>query len=210
MSGKITLNREFSVPIFDIDLEGFEHHKQLLIEHFLSLRAGDNGADRSNQGGWHSKNDLFKSEHPSVKWLVRAILQTGAESIKQAKLLPPGNEIVMSACWVNINATGDWNAPHNHLPDEWSGAFYVDVNSKNATSVKSDKDGDIIFFNPLPLSMQYQRSATLIATPASGKMYLFPGYLLHMVAPHFDEKPRISVAFNLTLRRKSAAASSYS
>jgi len=209
MAGKITLNNEFSVPIFNIDLDGFEHHKQLLIEHFLSLRANDKGATRTNQGGWHSKDDLFKSEHPSVKWLVRTIFQAGAESVKQAKLLPPGNEIAMSACWVNINEAGDWNSPHNHLPDEWSGAFYVDVNSKNAATVKSDKDGDVIFFNPLPLSIQYQRAATMIATPTSGKMYLFPGYLLHMVAPHFDEKPRISVAFNLTLRSLSSAPSTY-
>ena len=86
---------------------------------------------------------------------------------------------------------------------QWSGAFYVDVNSKDAVLVKSEKDGDIIFFNPLPLSKQYQRAPTILATPTSGKMYLFPGYLMHMVAPHFDEKPRISVAFNLTLRPKS-------
>lgn len=203
MSGKITLNNEFAVPIFNIELDGFEHHKQLLVEHFLSLRANDKGAARTNQGGWHSNDDLFKSEHPSVKWLVRTIFQAGAESVRQAQLLPPGNDIVMSGCWVNINEAGDWNTPHNHLPDEWSGAFYVDVNSKDAVLVKSEKDGDIIFFNPLPLSKQYQRAPTILATPTSGKMYLFPGYLMHMVAPHFDEKPRISVAFNLTLRPKS-------
>ncbi len=203
MSGKISLNNEFAVPIFNIDLDGFEQHKEPLIEHFLSLRASDQGAAKTNQGGWHSNDDLFKSEHPSVKWLVRTIFQACAESVRQAQLLPPGNDIVMSGCWVNINEAGDWNSPHNHLPDEWSGAFYVDVNNKQASTVKSEKDGDIIFFNPLPLSKQYQRAPTILATPSSGKMYLFPGYLLHMVAPHFDEKPRISVAFNLTLRSKS-------
>lgn len=205
MSGKITLNNEFAVPIFNIELDGFELHQQPLIEHFLSLRANDTGAQKTNQGGWHSKDDLHQSQHPSVKWLVGRIFQAGAESVKQARLLPPGYEIVMSSCWVNINQAGDWNSPHNHLPDEWSGAFYVDVNNKNASTVKSDKDGDIIFFNPLPLNIQFQRAPTMIATPGSGKMYLFPGYLLHMVAPHFDEKPRISVAFNLALRPLASA-----
>ena len=202
MSGKIALNNEFAVPIFNIDLDGFGQHKQILIEHFLSLRDNDKGSARTNQGGWHSNDQLFKSEHPSVKWLVRTIFQAGAEGVRQAQLLPPGNDIVMSGCWVNINEAGDWNSPHNHLPDEWSGAFYVDVNTKTGANVRSDKDGDIIFFNPLPLSKQYQRAPSIVATPSSGKMFLFPGYLMHMVAPHFDEKPRISVAFNLTLKPK--------
>ncbi|MEZ5503250.1 MAG: TIGR02466 family protein [Halioglobus sp.] len=199
MSGKITLNNEFSVPIFNIQLDGFEQHKQALVDHFLGLRANDSGASKTNQGGWHSRDDLYKSGHPSVQWLVQTIFRAGAESVKQARLLPPGFEIAMSGCWVNINESGDWNSPHNHLPDEWSGACYIDVNSKSAATVKSDKDGDIIFFNPLPLSVQYQRAATIIATPASGTMYLFPGYLMHMVAPHFEARPRISVAFNLKL-----------
>jgi len=200
MAGHITLNNEFSVPIFNIDLEDFQRHQPALVEHFLSLRENDKGTNRTNQGGWHSPDTLFKSEHPSVQWLVRTIFQAGVQSVKQARLLPPGYDIVMSGCWVNINESGDWNSPHNHLPDEWSGACYIDVNSKTAAAVKSDRDGDIIFFNPLPLSVQYQRGATLIARPANGKMFLFPGYLLHMVAPHFDDKPRISVAFNFKLK----------
>lgn len=202
MSVKITLNNEFAVPIFNMDLDGFAQHQESLIDHFLTLRANDKGTNQTNQGGWHSKGDLFKSEHPSVKWLVRTIFQAGAESVKQANLLPPGKDIVMSGCWVNINESGDWNSPHNHLPDEWSGACYIDVNNKMASIVKSDKDGDIIFFNPLPLCVQYQRAPTIVATPSSGKMFLFPGYLMHMVAPHFEAKPRISVAFNFTLRPK--------
>lgn len=205
MSGKITLNNEFSVPVFNIELDEFAQHQQSLVDHFLTLRTSDKGTSRTNQGGWHSEDNLFKSEHPDVQWLVRAIFQAGAQSVRQAQLLPSGHDIVMSGCWVNINEAGDWNSPHNHLPDEWSGACYIDVNSKTATTVKSDRDGDIIFFNPLPLSVQYQRAATIIATPANGTMFLFPGYLLHMVAPHFEARPRISVAFNFKLRPVSGA-----
>jgi len=32
-----------------------------------------------------------------------------------------------------------------------------------------------------------------------GTLYLFPGYLLHMVAPHYEQDPRISMAFNFRI-----------
>ena len=200
MSGTINRNVEFGVPIFNIDLKDCEQHRQTLIDHFLTMRDNDPGSQRSNQGGWHSREDLFKSNHPSVQWLVRTIFTAGLESVKQGGLLPQGQTLAMSTCWVNINESGDWNAPHNHFPDEWSGVCYIDVNSKDPTAVKTDRDGDIIFLNPLPLGLEHQRAVSITATPQNGKLFFFPSYLVHMVAPHFEQKPRISVAFNLTLK----------
>lgn len=58
----------------------------------------------------------------------------------------------------------------------------------------------MIFFNPLPLGLQYARAPAISAKSTNGKLFFFPGYLLHMVAPHFENKPRISVAFNLRFK----------
>ena len=207
MGGKINRSMKFGVPIFDIELDGYAQHRQPLIEHFLAMREEElDDKGRSNVGGWHSRDDLlFKSNHPSVKWLVRSLAEASAQAIRQADLLPRDQDVVMSGCWVNINEAGDWNAPHLHLPDEWAGAFYLDVNNKGVSEVKSERDGDIIFFNPLPLGVQYARAPTISAKPTNGKLFFFPGYLLHMVAPHFENKPRISVAFNLKFTPRAPA-----
>ncbi|MFT4615372.1 MAG: hypothetical protein ACI9NT_002525, partial [Bacteroidia bacterium] len=162
--------------------------------------AQEQSAQKSNKGGWHSEENLFKSKHPSVQWLVRNLFIASARSVKDSDYFPDKQEIVMSGCWVNINESGDWNAPHSHLPDIWSGVCYIDVNSKTSADMKSDKDGDIVFFNPLPLWVEHNRPVVTYARPENGKVYLFPSYLLHMVAPHYDDKPRISVAFNMKFK----------
>lgn len=197
MAGTIACNYEFETPVFEIDIAGFDEHRQALVEECLALRASDANVAKSNRGGWHSEETLFKSEHPSVKWMVRNVFEASVAAVRQIGQHPPDQQMVMSGCWININEAGDWNAPHLHLPDIWSGVFYIDVNAGSAASRKSDNDGDIIFINPMPLGNKLGRPAAKSRRPANGKMFLFPSYLLHMVAPHFDTRPRISVAFNM-------------
>lgn len=204
MAGSINRTMKFGVPIFDLELADFEQHRQALIDHFLALREQEKSASKSNKGGWHSEENLFKSQHPSVQWLVRNLFIASARSVKDSEYYPENQEIVMSGCWANINEAGDWNAPHSHLPDIWSGVCYIDINDKDSPDSKSDKDGDIVFFNPLPLCVEHNRSVVTYARPENGKIFLFPSYLLHMVAPHYDDKPRISVAFNMKFQAKAA------
>jgi len=51
------------------------------------------------------------------------------------------------------------------------------------------------------LGPKYERQISFNLKPANGKLLLFPAYLIHMVAPHFDQEPRISMAFNLILEK---------
>jgi uncharacterized protein (TIGR02466 family) len=198
MAGTINHNTEFGVPIFDISLADFKQHQQLLIEHFLGMRESAQSSRKSNRGDCHSDDKLFKSEHPWVVWLVQTLFQASGERVKQGGYLPTNQDVVMSGCWANINDAGDWNSPHSHLPDIWSGVCYIDVNSKDSSVLR--RDGDIIFINPLPLSIEHNRAATKTARPKNGSLFLFRSYLLHMVAPHFDTKPRITVAFNMKFK----------
>lgn len=202
MAGKIACNMEFGLPIFEIEIPDFAQHKQALIDEFLAQRSRDGNVEKSNQGGWHSPETLFKSEHASVVWLVRKLFEASVAGVQQTGMHPADEQMVMSGCWVNINESGDWNAPHLHLPDVWSGVFYVDVNRADTSARKGENDGDIIFINPMPLGNKLGRPATKPMRPENGKLFVFPSYLLHMVAPHFDEKPRISVAFNMKFRAK--------
>lgn len=200
MAGKISCSMEFDAPIFEIEVAGFAEHQQALVDECLAMRAQDASIAKSNQGGWHSPETLFKSQHPSMVWMVRNLFEATVAAVKQIGMHPPAEQMVMSGCWANINDAGDWNAPHLHLPDVWSGVLYIDVNAQDCAQRKGDSDGDIIFVNPMPLGVKLGRPATKSRRPENGKMFLFPSYLLHMVAPHYDEKPRISVAFNMKFK----------
>ncbi len=36
--------------------------------------------------------------------------------------------------------------------------------------------------------------------PLKHQLIIFPSHLLHMVTPHFDDRPRISVSFNISIK----------
>lgn len=188
----------FGVPILDTEIPNFSSHRQALIDVFQKLRADDTpDMVRSNQGGWHSIDTLHQSTDPEIHWLTQEILRIGTHSIRRMEGDDFKGKISMTSLWVNINGAGNWNMPHSHLPNEWSGVAYISVNN-NGTK-QAARDGDLIFINPLPMGKQFKRPPSISYTPSNGKLFFFPGYLLHMVAPHHDSQDRISVAFNFKL-----------
>lgn len=190
----------FGVPIFEASLPELEQHRGEIIELLTKMRSADeSGIQRSNQRGWHSSDDLHQSQEPVMQWLTQQIYQLGSQLIRHADSLAADSPIYLGSLWANINDFGAWNAPHAHLPCEWSGCIYIDVNENPAESNSGVHDGDIMFFDPVPVGHPYRPASTVSYTPKNGTLYLFPGYLMHMVAPHYDDKPRISMAFNFRL-----------
>ena len=193
MSTNVESRWHFGIPVLDADIPKFQEHQHALIDIFLKMRSDDDpDMVRSNQGGWHSLDNLHTSKHPEIKWLTQQILTIGGQSVAHLEGSEFKGSVALTGLWVNINRPGDWNMPHSHLPNEWSGVVYISVNKNK----KNGRDGDLIFMNPMPMGKQYRRPASISYTPQDGKFFLFPGYLLHMVAPHFDKEDRISVAFN--------------
>ncbi|WP_430460791.1 TIGR02466 family protein [Thalassolituus sp. LLYu03] len=191
----------FGVPILEVQLQEVRDRAADIAQALLQLRATESGIQRSNQRGWHSADDLFNRPEPVYPWLSDVIFQIAGKLIRHAERLPDDEELLLSSLWANINDAGAWNAPHAHLPCEWSGVLYIDVNETPAESQSGIHDGDILFFDPIPVGAPYRPAATVAYTPKIGTLYVFPSYLLHMVAPHFDERPRISLAFNFRIAR---------
>jgi len=190
----------FGVPVFEAILPNFDQ-KRIEIRDFL-LRCQEknrNNMIRSNHRGWHSKDDLHQSEVESLKWLTTQIYKIGSQFIHHADKARADQPIYLSSMWGNINNYGDWNLPHNHFPCEWSGCVYIDVSKQEKVAINGVAPGDILFMDPLPLGEHYLRKPTVGHTPVNGKIFIFPGYLLHMVAPHYEQDPRISIAFNFRL-----------
>ncbi len=197
MDEQIQARWYFALPIYEKLLPEFSSRQQRLVQMLLAMRDAQPGIVRSNQGGWHSDDKLHLSGDPDVQWLMQQLLTVASVCVHEFESDRPHGEVVMTTAWANVNDAGSWNSPHMHLPADWSGVFYVSVDESGSSREGPVRDGDIMFFNPMPFGARHKRPTTVNYSPRNGLLLLFPGYLLHMVAPHNAAEPRISISFNL-------------
>ncbi len=195
--GKLEQNGHFGIPVYSIMVREFELHRQPLIDYILKLREQDQGVNRSNVRGWHSTEDLHGHDNEHTLWMSQKIQNIGLTAAKHFHGEKRPGMPQLAACWANVNDTGAWNAPHQHLPADWSGVFYLRAENESEAGKNGIADGDLLFFNPLPMGRRFDRPTTIGYRPKDGKMLIFPAYATHMVAPHFEQQPRISISFNL-------------
>jgi uncharacterized protein (TIGR02466 family) len=183
----------FAVPLFQQQLADFSRHRAALVDFLQALKRQGDGVRRSNVGGWHSDDLQPLGATGEVGWLLAQLRRFAADCIGQ--LGPPEREfdIVFDAVWAIINRAGDWNTPHNHMPSQWSGVCYLQVDEDS----KARHDGNLIFIDPVPLGPRYRSPINVFIRPKVGGVFLFPGYLTHMVEPHHGAADRIIVSFNL-------------
>ncbi len=188
----------FAVPVFKTKLDDFPSHQEGLRSMLLEHQQKSPGLKKSNLNGWHSENNLHLQSHPDIQWLNQSIGQFAGECIAP---FHPGQleqtNVLLTSCWGNISGGNAWNAPHNHLPCQWSGVFYVDVEKSLEKNQPKERQGLIEFMNPLPLGRHYHRPSVVTYHPEDGMILLFPGYLMHLVHPNLSPVQRISIAFNL-------------
>ncbi|MEM7194442.1 MAG: TIGR02466 family protein [Pseudomonadota bacterium] len=193
----ISLDLRFSSPICQLPISGFAEKKDDLIAYVLSLRESTEGIQSSNYNGWHSHRKIHLDENPVIQWMVRRISHGTVKGMQKMFGEEQNINVQLRECWANINASGTWNMPHTH-PVFWSGVVYIDAEVKDeARKDKPFRDGDTIFFNPVSEAKLFGQPAQTAYHPEDGMMLLFPGYLAHMVAPHSDDKDRITLAFNI-------------
>tara|TARA_B100000900_G_scaffold383892_1_gene372221 strand:- start:2688 stop:3242 length:555 start_codon:yes stop_codon:yes gene_type:complete len=133
---------------------------------------------KSNIEGYQSPN-IFT--HPDFFDLISVL----SKHIKKFKKTP---NLIIQSMWVNISSYGHANSlhVHNKYKDEdgvkvESGVFYLKTNSKS---------GQLRFYNPIDLSIQYGLS------PKPSQIVLFNSDILHSVDPNLSKEDRISIAFN--------------
>lgn len=106
-------------------------------------------------------------------------------------------EVIRS--WINVGMNGYIERPHNHPGSFFVGVYYVKANSGA---------GKLNFLSPnassvttiLPPMIEYPNAfngAEIAHEPVSGKLLIFPSWLMHYVEPSPEE--RISIAFNASM-----------
>jgi uncharacterized protein (TIGR02466 family) len=179
----------FAVPLWSGVLEGHEAHRDGLVGEILQHRAAEPGLQRSNRGGWHSGPAFLQSRHPSIAWLLQALVGYARRELAPRYQGWARHELKLGSYWATVLDAGGWHAPHHHLPQHWSMVFYV------AAGAPGD-GGTLEFLNPEP-SQTLWGNGNVAVTPKDGLVLLFPSSTVHLVHPHTGAAPRITIAANL-------------
>lgn len=176
----------------------------LLAKEIATRRKAEPGMANRNRVGWQSEHDFFLRKEEGHATLGRLIAQIIKQTIQS---LDPAVDFdkfqVLLNGWLNVNPPGGYNAPHQHSDAHLSGVYYVDVPKS-----PSAQGGAIEFLSPHPVRLLNSVinsplfSDRLRVQPAAGEVLIFPGQLVHWVHPNDSGKPRVTVAFNASIRKK--------
>jgi uncharacterized protein (TIGR02466 family) len=168
----------------------------------------------SNLGGWQSSWDMDRWGGAAAIRLLAfgrnlANRMTTDSEGEKGKGPYPGYfaRTWIANMWANVNRSGHGNEFHSHPGAYWSGVYYVDDGGIGADPSLGgeiefmDPRGPVPLMNAPHLRMSGGPSAggTMRLRPTSGRMVIFPAWLLHQVRPYHGGRERISVAFNLTV-----------
>jgi hypothetical protein len=110
----------------------------------------------------------------------------------------PDAQLLRVFAWTSLHRAGSHHVSHHHVDSAVSGVFYVQVPSASSSPAEVEAgggSGDLIFYDPRGSLPPFGKS--LHIRPVVGDLVLFPGYLMHSVAPTYSmEGYRISVSFN--------------
>jgi uncharacterized protein (TIGR02466 family) len=180
-------------------------HNPALADLALRLRAAEPGTTKSNAGGWHSAGNIFEREEPEVRLLaqhVQAAIQHVSVLAKQVTAPRVDFEATLYG-WINVNGQGDYNTPHCHPGDTWSGVYYISTGSEVADRPMS---GRIEFIDPrgcceLAPTTGLAHGSSIWIGPVDGMLLIFPSYLQHYVHPYFGTGERVTLAFNSLIQK---------
>ena len=177
------------------DLTNHSH----LIDRLYELKAKDEkGMPRSNVGGWHSTDKLYKDEE--FKPTVADILLHAKECFQhlgvKEKYVPE-----MTGIWGMINPPGSRNKVHTHPFNYLSGVLYLKV---------PHKSGNIVFLEPKPQAevlsppkndhMVISLAHSVSWEPKENSLIFFPSWLQHEVEKNNSKEDRVILSFNINWR----------
>jgi len=107
--------------------------------------------------------------------------------------------------WLNVNQKGNFNPPHAHPGNDYSGCYYVSFPENSGLIHFLDPRPQHRFSSPNPQSKEnenWYRSDNPYDTSLftykikEGKIVIFPSWLTHYVDPNPTDSLRISIPFN--------------
>lgn len=190
----------FPSVIHDWQLSNFDQDLCIRLSRELK-KENPKGVEKSNVGGWQSdyikfkKNDYFSN-------LISHTVRNYLREINIYKEL----QLVFDGYWVNINQPGALNSMHDHPGCDLAGVIWI----------KTDKKSGIIKFrHPNHFAEHasfcfyeedFKKKNNIYPAfwihPKPGYCILFPSQLDHWVEENKSTEDRISISFNIELKKQ--------
>jgi uncharacterized protein (TIGR02466 family) len=170
-----------------------------LVAESLSLPS----VHRSNVGGWHSQPNLAMRPEASFRTLLQYIVSRVRETVdglaQERGLGLPAMRIGVHA-WAMVMRNGDYTIAHDHADAHWSTVYYTDAGDADEGA---HPDSGLLALvdqrhggRPMPgLDLL---GTTFTARPSTGRLLVFPGWMLHYVNAYRGQRPRVAVSCNVT------------
>jgi uncharacterized protein (TIGR02466 family) len=191
----------FPSQVWFADLDDAASLNEQLLKDIQRLRKSVDSIKRSNELGWHSPIDFHK--RPEFAALCERIENVAGKIAKSNKLNPAWVPQI-DTFWVNINPKGAYNALHNHPNCVLSGTYYVRTPEKcGRLRFRDPREGSRLWFWPLdPEAKSDARQWRQVNyEPKAGRIVMFPHWLEHDVEANQSNTERVSIAFNLFLKK---------
>ena len=197
----------FSTPVVTLDVADAAALNSELRATIENREKSHPGTQHSNLGGWQSDWEMDRWGGAGAIKLL-AIGRNTANRITTNRQGQPVSVTWRANMWANVNRTGHGNEFHSHPGSFWSGVYYVDDGGSDADP---SLGGELEFMDPRgPGPAMYAPhlafgsaglsvGANEMIRPRSGRLVMFPSWLLHRVRPYAGKAVRISIAFNLSL-----------
>ncbi len=197
----------FATPILLLDVPDATALNADLRKAIIEREKSHPGTQHSNLGGWQSEWDMDRWGGAAAIKLL-AIGRNTANRVTTNRQGQAIAETWKANMWANVNRSGHGNEFHSHPGSFWSGVYYVDDGGIDADL---SLGGELEFMDPRgPGPAMYAPhlafgtaglsvGANETVRPRTGRLVMFPAWLLHQVRPYRGAAQRISIAFNLSL-----------
>lgn len=179
-----------------------------MIHQMFSVPIGiyDIGSDQLNQGLLDAIRqnpineagvDFFKRNHPAIDELRNLFLQAATEMLDERfKEFAP----TIKNGWANQHPSDQPLQPHAHPHSILAGAYYPQAPEGCGDLLLQDPNAGSMWANYTDGPYQYMVYKRIPAKP--GRMVLFPGHIVHSVAPSTVKASRVSIAVNFGVQYK--------
>lgn len=203
LAAEVAVTEEYLFPsmVWRTDLPEAAAINELLLAAIQDLRQKVPSVKKSNELGWHSPTDMHKrSEFKPLCGFVEKMAATIAGSLN----IRADRKFSVETFWININPKHAYNALHDHPQSLLSGVYYVQVDDKSGKlRFRDPRAGKRM--SPWPVAEgkeSDQRHWDRVSyKPVAGRLIMFPSWLEHDVEANLSENERISISFNMNLRK---------
>ena len=191
----------FPEPVFKYKFKNFKNFNKELANYIYKLYEEDtNGINRSNRGGWHSKNFELKDKNSIQLKFAIELQKYILTTFQKLGWKTQNQNIRIKEMWAIINKKDNFNVVHTHPNSYLSAAYYVKA-PKNCGRFQVEN-----------LNIAKRHSCPEIANRNEfnmqvgglevdeGDLLIFPGYLPHKVARNEADDDRIVISFNIDIK----------